>query len=46
MTERGRQWVEANVQGDDYGLGYIPIEHRYLADIVNGARVAGLVCHG
>lgn len=47
MTDAGRDWLAENI-GDEtttYG-GALIIEHGYLADIVNGARDAGLVCEG
>jgi hypothetical protein len=56
MTDMGRDWLLENI-GDpdksddgysdviDYGGGIV-IEHRYLADIVLGARADGLTCEG
>jgi hypothetical protein len=47
VTDRGRDWVEENVGEDTLCLGgAILIEHRYLEDIVLGARADGLTCEG
>lgn len=48
LTDYGRDWLAENV-GDGETLtfgGAIVIEHRYLADIVLGARDDGLTCEG
>lgn len=54
MSERGKEWIFDNIQagmpGVDEAIGDclwpVYIDFRYLADIVNGARAAGLICHG
>lgn len=46
-TELGQKWLDENISQDALQWdGQIVIEHRYLADIVEGARADGLVCHG
>jgi hypothetical protein len=55
ITEAGQDWVAENLiadwtegvseEGPDL-LWPVLIEHRYLEDIVLGARADGLVCHG
>lgn len=48
MTEAGYDWLAENIGRDEvteFG-GAIMIEHRYLEDIVLGARADGLVCEG
>jgi hypothetical protein len=44
-TAAGREWLEANCDENDYqpfGGGTLLCEPRYVADIVAGAREAGL----
>lgn len=47
-TEAGHYWVQDNIADVDTidRAGAVVIEHRYLADIVLGARRRGLVCEG
>ncbi|TIS37523.1 hypothetical protein [Mesorhizobium sp.] len=53
-TDAGRDWIMENVFSQDDGVEEatpdcmwpVLIEHRYLEDIVLGARADGLVCHG
>lgn len=42
-TEAGEDWIAEHI-GDD--TRPLPIEHRFVEDIVHGARNDGLVCHG
>jgi len=47
LTDAGRDWIAEHI-GDDalmWGDATV-IEGRYLADIVHGARDAGLICNG
>lgn len=44
ISARGYMWLDENADGFDGSTLYI--EHRYLEDIVLGARADGLVCHG
>lgn len=47
MTTAGRRWLKKNVAAESTAIGNtLLIEHRYLADIVEGARADGLVCEG
>lgn len=47
MTQAGQDWLAENLAGDTLEWsGAIMIEHRYLEDIVLGARADGLVCEG
>lgn len=42
-TEAGRQWLDANVYPEaQRWAGRVVCEHRYVADVVNGARADGL----
>lgn len=43
VTDRGRQWAEENVDAEQFP---VPIEFRFLEDIVASARAAGLICVG
>lgn len=43
VTDRGRQWAEENIDAEQFP---VPIEFRFLEDIVVGAREAGLICVG
>lgn len=51
-SERGLEWIADNIKTDagpdaNPQVGYqVYIEHRYLDDIVNGARADGLECGG
>jgi hypothetical protein len=46
-TPRGEQWLRDHIAGENTYLGdQLLIEHRYLEDIVLGARADGLTCHG
>ena len=43
-TDAGREWLDANVDpAAQRWAGRVVCEHRYVADVVNGARAAGLV---
>lgn len=42
VSEAGEEWLDAHFESDRPVL----IEHRYLEEIVVGARDAGLICHG
>lgn len=49
LTLRGEIWVAERLldPGERLGVGdTVPIEHRFLVDVVLGARAEGLVCHG
>jgi hypothetical protein len=54
LTDEGRDWVLNNLGDGVPGVEEeipdcmwpVAIEHRYLADIVEGARADGLVCDG
>lgn len=47
VSDMGTEWALDNLPDDDTnGSGQWIIEHRYLSDIVLGARADGLVCHG
>lgn len=44
LTDRGRQWLRENVQAESwqwFGDG-LAVEHRYVADVVEGARAEGM----
>lgn len=43
VTARGREWIDQNISQDrtEFG-GAIVVEHRYITDIVIGARRDGL----
>jgi hypothetical protein len=42
-TPAGAEWLDANVDpADQRWCGRVLCEHRYVADIVEGARAAGL----
>ena len=45
LTDLGHIWLAENVPAAAAGLPLL-IEPRYLEDIVEGARMAGLVCTG
>lgn len=50
-TDKGREWIMNNIHGDEFEavgdcMWPVHIEHRYLEDIVLGARADGLVCEG
>lgn len=47
-SDRGREWIFDNLNGneDTDTLWPVHIEHRYVADIVEGAKADGLICHG
>jgi len=48
-TDLGYAWLVDNAEFDpalSLASDTILIEHRYVADIVLGARADGLVCHG
>jgi hypothetical protein len=43
ITKAGAEWIDDNI-GDDaqwYGRAVV-VEHRYIADIVDGARADGI----
>lgn len=42
VSERGEEWADEHLPDERP----VYIEFRYLADIVEGARADGLVCHG
>lgn len=45
LSKVGQEWVDANVQQDDetqYWGNAIVVEHRYIGDIVAGAKGDGL----
>ena len=43
MTDAGREWVAEHIPEDAMRFGQsIIVEHRYIADIVEGARADGL----
>lgn len=47
LTAAGRNWLADNLADDTLDCaGAVMIEHRYLEDIVLGARADGLVCEG
>lgn len=46
MTDTGKDWIMDNIDNDDDTMWPVYIEHRYLADIVLGARADGLICEG
>lgn len=42
-SRRGRRWIDEHLSDDrQEWAGAIVVEHRYVADIVAGARKAGL----
>jgi len=43
-TEAGRAWVQENVSNEGYQPWWpdVIVEHRYLTDLVEGAKAAGL----
>ena len=45
VSERGKEWVEENVGYEPWQQfgGSIAVEHRYIGDLVDGARRDGLV---
>jgi hypothetical protein len=44
LTDAGRDWIEANIPDDaQYFGGAVVVEHRYIADIAQGAIADGLV---
>lgn len=50
-SDAGREWIFNNIFGDEFEaipdcMWPVHIEHRYLEDIVVGARADGLVCEG
>lgn len=46
-TDAGREWIMNNVFDEESDTMWpVYIEHRYLEDIVLGARADGLVCEG
>ena len=43
VTPAGKEWVAEHIPADAQTFGKaIVVEHRYIADIVNGARADGL----
>jgi len=45
VSDAGRDWIEANCQEGEFnpfGFGARLVEHRFIADIVQGVRAAGL----
>jgi hypothetical protein len=47
VTELGLEWVNEHIGEErQQWNGAIVVEHRYLADIVEGARADGLICEG
>lgn len=43
MNEVASEWIEDNLPEDRQTLGLaVAVEHRYIADIVNGIRHEGL----
>jgi hypothetical protein len=43
VSDSGRQWVSEHIPDDAQRLGdNIAVEHRYIADIIEGAQADGL----
>ena len=43
LTDSMREWIEENVSYEFAALGGIPVEHRYIDDLLGGIMEEGFV---